>query len=191
MTPQVLTGLPQSPSPILWGTYTQRPTAHAQYLGWFYFVTSGTFQGALYVCTKEANSTYTWLSILSGAVGSPSPMTSGTYTPTLTNVTNLDSSTAYDAQYLRMGTVVTVSGKADVDPTTAGGTSTQLGISLPIASNFSANEQCGGAGPMIGVTLVDTAIIRADATNDRAAAVWFANDNGPQVMSFHFTYLIV
>ena len=41
-------------------------------------------------------------------------LAAGTYTPTLTNVTNLDSSTAYEAQYIRIGGTITVSGNVVV-----------------------------------------------------------------------------
>jgi hypothetical protein len=67
---------------------------------------------------------------------------SSTWTPTLTNTTNLDASTAYQGQYIRFGNTVTCSGKVDVDPTAAA--ATVLGISLPIVSNFGATEDCAG-----------------------------------------------
>ena len=72
----------------------------------------------------------------------------GSYTPTLTGVTNVAASTAYACQWMRVRDVVTVSGKVDVDPTVVG--STKLGISLPIASNLSAAEQCAGVGASRG-----------------------------------------
>src|SRR5439155_66361 len=49
-----------------------------------------------------------------------SDLASGTYTPTLTNSVNVAASTAYTCQYLRVGSVVTVSGQMDIDPTGAG-----------------------------------------------------------------------
>src|SRR3990167_10996405 len=68
-----------------------------------------------------------------------------TYTPTLTNVFNVAASTAYACQYMRVGNVVTVSGQVDIDPTAAS-TYTELDISLPIASAFTATNQLGGVG---------------------------------------------
>jgi len=115
---------------------------------------------------------------------------SGTiYTPTLTNAANLSASTAYSCQYFRIGNVVTVSGKVDVDPVTPA-TLTQLGISLPIASNFSAAEQCGGTAFASGIA-GQGAAIRCDATNDRAEMVWIAGDITNQPMYFTFTYRII
>ncbi len=57
---------------------------------------------------------------------------SGTYTPTLGGT--FDSSTVYDAHYTRIGNIVSVSGKIDLD---AANTSQRVfRLSLPIPSNF-------------------------------------------------------
>jgi hypothetical protein len=126
------------------------------------------------------------------ADGSPIGLvTSGTYTPTLTNTTNIESSTAYVCQYMRVGSVVTVSGKFDLDPTLGSGCI--MGISLPIASNFADSGQLagmamrdhnvGGSSP--------TASIQADTTNDRAILYHTASGITTAAFYFHFTYLIV
>ena len=113
---------------------------------------------------------------------------SGAYTPTLTNVTNLDGSTAFECQYLRLGSVVTVSGKITVDPTAAG--AVQLGLSLPIASALAAAEQCAGVAASPGIAGQGAAIL-ADATNDRAEMQWIAVDTTSQTMAFTFTYRVL
>jgi len=113
----------------------------------------------------------------------------GTYTPTLTGVANVAASTAYECQYLRVGNTVTVSGKLDVDPTLTV-TETKLGISLPIASNFGAAEDCAGVAFASGIA-GQGAAIRADATNDRAEMVWIAGDVTNQPMLMIFTYAVV
>lgn len=113
----------------------------------------------------------------------------GVYTPTLTNVANLDASTAYECQYIRIGNVVHVSGKVDIDPTTTL-TSTQLGISLPIASNFGAAEDCAGTASASGIAAQSAAIL-ADAANDRAQLQYVASDVTNQPMYFTFTYQII
>lgn len=70
---------------------------------------------------------------------------SGTYTPTLTNSANVTGSTAYIAQYIRVGNVVHVTGKVDIDPT-ATLTATEVRISLPIATAFVSDANlCGNA----------------------------------------------
>jgi hypothetical protein len=116
-------------------------------------------------------------------------LTSGTYTPTLTNVANLDASTAYGCQWSRVGSVVTVSGRVSVDPTLAA-TSTQLGLSLPVASNFTGAEQCAGAAFAPGVAGQGAAIL-ADTANDRAQLQFVAGDVTNQDMYFSFTYIVL
>lgn len=116
------------------------------------------------------------------------PWKSGVYTPTLTNVTNITSSTAYECQYMRIGNVVTVSGMAEIDQTAPG--AIELGISLIFASDFTAIEQCSGTG--LGITSGDDPMwIEADITNNRAALK--ANDTGTTKHAhfFHFTYRIL
>lgn len=118
-----------------------------------------------------------------------SALQSGTYTPTLTNVANLDASTAYECQYVKLGDSVIVSGRADVNPTTTT-TVTQLGISLPIASNFANPRNCGGAAHAVNIAGQGAAIY-ADAINDRAEMGWNAVDVSNQAMFFVFMYRII
>lgn len=113
----------------------------------------------------------------------------GTYTPTLTNVANISASTAYQCQYMRLGNTVTVSGKVDVDPTTTL-TPTQLGISLPIASNIGAVEDVGGVAFAPAIAAQGAAIV-GDAANDRAEMQWIASDVTNQPMFFTFTYQVI
>lgn len=117
-----------------------------------------------------------------------STLTSGTYTPTLTNTTNVAASTAYQCQYLRVGSVVTVSGRVDVDPTAAG--STVLGISLPIASNIAITANCCGAAASSQIA-GQSAAIRGSVVNDTAVMVWNTVDITNQDMYFTFTYVII
>jgi hypothetical protein len=115
---------------------------------------------------------------------------SGTYTPTLTNSTNISSSTARVCQWLRVGNVVTVSGIFDATCTAAANTATALGMSLPIASALALNEQLGGAGSS-GASARETLLIVADTTNDRATIGWAANSTSSEGRSFSFTYTVL
>ncbi len=112
----------------------------------------------------------------------------GIYTPTLTNVSNLDASTAYSAQYLRVGGVVTVSGRVDVDPTLIA-ILTLLGISLPIPSRFDNVEECAGTAYDPGA--VQGAAIAADPANDRAEMQWISGDISNEAMYYTYTYRII
>jgi hypothetical protein len=113
---------------------------------------------------------------------------SGTYTPTLTGVANVAASSAAIAQWLRVGSVVTVSGTVTVDPTAAG--LTQLGISLPVASAFTLAAQCAGVAAAPGVAGQCAAIV-GDATTDRAELRWTAVDVTSQLWAFTFTYEVL
>jgi hypothetical protein len=111
----------------------------------------------------------------------------GTYTPTLTNVANIAASTTYQAQWMQVGTTVTVSGKCDIDPTAGG--AFQLGISLPVASTFGAEEDC--AGVAYSTTIAEGAGINADAANDRAALFGVATVTTSQPRFYTFTYQVI
>lgn len=131
--------------------------------------------------------------ILMGQEGQAT-ITSGTYTPTLTNVTNVAASTAYLAQYLRVGSVVTVSGRFDVDPTAGAPTATELGISLPVTSNFASLQDCGGLAASFGGgggPNNEAGGIVADTANDRASVQWNSTTTTNHSMCFHFTYRII
>ena len=112
-----------------------------------------------------------------------------TYTPTLTNVANLDGSTTYPAQYMRIGNVVTVSGQVDIDPTAAT-VSTQLGISLPIASNIANANECAGTA-VSSNTISEAGAILGDPTNNRAQLTFLTTSTVNHPMYYTFTYLII
>lgn len=120
--------------------------------------------------------------------GTTAYIESGTYTPTLFNTTNVAASTAYACKWMRVGRVVTVSGKVDIDPTSAAGTGTFLGISLPITSNLTAEEQCAGTASTSGVN--QSAIVYGDTTNDRAVIEFSSQHTNNLRYMYQFTYLI-
>lgn len=112
----------------------------------------------------------------------------GKYTPTLTGVINVAASGALECQYVRIGSMVIVSGRLTVDPTAVG--ATELGISLPIASNFGAVEDCGGVACANASAGLCAAIV-ADTVNDRATMVWVQNDAANRAMSIFFMYEVI
>lgn len=112
----------------------------------------------------------------------------GTYTPTLTGVTNIQATTTYQCQYMRVGNVVTVSGLIDIDATVVG--NTVLGISLPIASNFANNYEC--AGTICASTVASQCgRITADTTNDRANVTIQTVSLANESHAFTFTYTVI
>lgn len=117
---------------------------------------------------------------------------SGTYTPTLTNTTNVAASTASAAQYMRVGNVVTVSGQVAIDPTTAA-TNTTLNMSLPIASAITSSRQLGGSGSSLSTTKFgdNNIAILGDATNDRAELRFNPTGSVNETYNFTFTYQVL
>lgn len=114
---------------------------------------------------------------------------SGTYTPTLTNVTNVAASTARQCSWMRIGNVVTVSGQVDIDLTSTGASS-ELGMSLPIASALTTAYQCGGTAHAVGVHACWS--IQADAANDRARFQSYGpTDSSNLTYTFSFTYEVL
>jgi len=109
----------------------------------------------------------------------------GTYTPTLTNGGNVAASTAYLNFYFRVGPIGVIGITVDIDPTAAGGTSTLLGVSTPIGSNFAATENasgtlaCQATGQVLGVS--------ANVANDRFDLVFPADSLANQT----FTGMII
>jgi hypothetical protein len=125
----------------------------------------------------------------SGTRGWYGPLVGGVYTPTLTNVTNVAASTAFECQYMQVGATVTVSGRVDIDPTAAG--AVELGISLPVASNFGALEDCAGVASTPAVATGEGAAILADVANDRASCQYIAVDTANRARYFTFTYQVI
>lgn len=111
-----------------------------------------------------------------------------TYTPTLTNTTNLSASTAYVCHWKRVGTVVTVAGRFDADPTAAG--AVLMGMSLPVASDLASDTDLAGVATCDNGSSIETCLIRADATNNRASIIWYAGDTANQARQFIFQYIV-
>jgi len=112
---------------------------------------------------------------------------SGSYTPTLTNVANVSSSTPHGCQWIRVGNVVNVSGSVDVTATSSSA-DTQLGISLPIASNIVNPYNCSGSACCDNTFQVGA--ILGDGTNDRAQLEYQSQTTGSRSMYFTFQYLM-
>lgn len=115
---------------------------------------------------------------------------SGTYTPTLTNVSNATSITAYACQWKRVGNVVSVSGNLDCGAT-AGATLTVVRISLPIASNLANSNECRGTGAHIAATSILAASVDGDTTNDAALIRFIPPATGTVGTSFIFQYVVL
>lgn len=161
-------------------------------------VTDPNFNQWIFELWKRVVQATSWSSItgtpntLSGyGITDATTSSSGTYTPTLTNGTNVDASTAYACQWMRVGNTVTVSGVFDVDATAAG--AWDIGVSLPVASNFSATENAGGTAVMINTASVyGYAGVTADSANDRLKVAGITTGStGSEKFSFTATYQVI
>ncbi len=117
-------------------------------------------------------------------------LASGVYTPNSTEMVNLDSTaTMTQAQYQRVGSVVTVSGRFTADPTLTA-TATSFEITLPIASNIGAVEDLAGTtfcGSIAGMG----AEINGSIANNTAVIQWVSTDVTSKVWSYTFTYRVL
>ena len=114
-----------------------------------------------------------------------SEIRSGTYTPTLTNITNINNSSASSCQYMRVGNIVTVSGRVTIEATDVG--TTTVDLSIPISSTFANPENC--AGTAADGTNAASGSIEANTT---LARLTFASPgNGTYNLQLHFTYVVL
>jgi len=113
---------------------------------------------------------------------------SGTYTPTVAGLANVDATTANECQYMRVGNVVTVSGRIQVDAT-ASGTLTTVRCSLPIASTFTNEWNLGGAGSY-KATFSTNVIFSIYAGSNYAEFRCYPTTTGNMLVPFSFTYQI-
>lgn len=112
----------------------------------------------------------------------------GTYTPTYTLGLNADAAVINDVQYMRVGTVVHVSGTIYVDPTIIS-TATAVDMSLPVASNFTNAVQATGTA--IEWNGTNVGVVISEATNNRVTFSLVPNHTNSRLYYFTYTYQIL
>jgi hypothetical protein len=114
----------------------------------------------------------------------------GVYTPTRSAEANLDSNvTMSEAQYMRVGNTVTVSGQFTANPTTTA-TLTSFEITLPVASNIGAVEDVSGVAACGAISGM-CAAISGSVANDTAVVTWLASDVAAQSWSYQFSFQVI
>lgn len=118
---------------------------------------------------------------------------SGTYTPTVTNNTNIAASTPRACLYVRVGAVVMVWGSIDVTPTTAAGAQCVGTITLPIASNLADTYELGGVGGQSAFTNTGNSAMSlfGDYSSNRAQFQFNAGSTANGGWHFSFSYLVI
>lgn len=112
----------------------------------------------------------------------------GTYTPTLTNGANVAASVSSVWNYIRIGNQVMLNGYLQIDTTAIG--AFDIGISLPIASDFSSNSDASGNGTHPGAGVPNVGSLRQDQTNDRLRFDGYAQANTNLSWRFSGGYII-
>ncbi len=109
---------------------------------------------------------------------------SGTYTPTATSITNIASSTSRKSNWSKVGNIVTVAGTVTL--TTSGNGSTELGLSLPVPSNFGTTYEASGNA--IAITSAGhSAVIYSNVANDYVVLL-FDHSGSTSSDNFRYTY---
>ena len=114
----------------------------------------------------------------------------GTYTPTVTGAVNVAAATPQVCLYTRVGSMVIVSGRVDVDPTSAS-SPTQLRISLPVASDFTETTDAAGTANSTATATHGHGNIYADTTNNELylSQTW-GTGTGVAALGFTAQYII-
>jgi hypothetical protein len=148
---------------------------------------TGTVKNATFSGTMAGAAAWSALQTFAGGLSVTSTagnIAASTYTPTLTGILNVDGTLATACQYIRVGSVVTVSGLVAIDATAAG--ATRVGISLPFASDFTDFGQLAGTASAVAEPTRPGAIF-ADTTNNRAELNYTAT-TGTGQLSWYFTF---
>lgn len=114
----------------------------------------------------------------------------GTYTPTLTNTTNITASTANVTNYYKIGSMVTVAGQVAIQATAAG--AIVLKMSLPVSSNFASSPNA--AGTISAITsgkIASGGVLANTATKEFEIRIPNVPDTTNINYSFSFTYQII
>lgn len=134
---------------------------------------------------------HTWSGVQTYSANPAGRVIGSTYTPTLTNTSNISSSSVVGAfKYMRIGNIVHAAGRVTIDTTAGGGTSTTLGITLPIASSLTDAHQLSG-GSSCGSSLDVSLGVEGDATNDRATLTFVSGSTSNRAFQVWFDYEVV
>ncbi|MFA6072162.1 MAG: hypothetical protein WC810_26655, partial [Janthinobacterium sp.] len=123
-----------------------------------------------------------------GINGVANSVTSGTYTPTLTNGTNVSASSPIKGHYIRVGNEVTTTVSFSYT-VTSGSVGSAIDISIPIASNFNATGDLVGDGQTQGNA--GNVFAYENATDDRATVTFLPTAvGGSGTMNVTFIYTV-
>lgn len=112
----------------------------------------------------------------------------GTYTPTITNIANIQAVTGFLCMYTRIGDTITVRGRINIDPTT-NGAATSVELTLPVASNLAAIGDLSGVSGCADTQ--QSGALFGNIATDRAVLGFSAGSNAARDHYFTFTYRVL
>lgn len=122
-------------------------------------------------------------------VTSEANIASGTWTPTVAGVINVDSTAVVGVgMYMRIGDVVTAAVRVTIDPTAAGATT--ISLSAPVSTTFSAVESANGIAAGIAGSVIDEGGVQAQAATDDVLVSFEASSALNTSVVIHFTHLV-
>ena len=125
--------------------------------------------------------------------GSAANATSGAYTPTVTAGSGITGTpTATNAQWTRIGNVVTVFGRFEATLTSPNVAAGNLYLSLPVASNLGSTTDLNGTGSVyVLATISGSILITGDVASDRAFVTFTLNGAGALTHGYSFSYTVI
>jgi hypothetical protein len=150
-------------------------------------ISGGSINNTPVGATTPASGNFT--SLQADSIVNDTGLAGGIYTPTITPVANNNNPvTGGEWIYTRVGSIVHVAGIVSITPAQQA-TSTQVRISLPVASNFTGAGQLKGVANTTNVS--QSAIVKADVTNDEALIEFVAPDNVLRAWYCVFMYRVL
>ena len=125
--------------------------------------------------------------------GSAANSTSGAYTPTVTAGSGITGTpTATNAQWTRIGNVVTVFGRFEATLTSPNVAAGNLYLSLPVASNLGSTTDLNGTGNVyITAAISGSILITGDVASDRAFVSFTLSGAGALTHGYSFSYTVI
>lgn len=111
------------------------------------------------------------------------------YTPTGTAIANSSAVSTRPSHYIRFGDIVIGAGAIDFSVTSTS-TITQVGVSIPIASNFTLSSDAYGGCTGTFQTGNHTAILYSESVNDRLVIDFTSSGTGSVSLNYWFMYKV-
>jgi hypothetical protein len=147
----------------------------------------GVLAGTDVLTMSRSGTIYTMLmSRIATYIGTALNVTSGTWTPTGTIVTNLDAVTPGTGNYMRVGSTVAAAVRVQVDPTAAA--AIQFDISLPVTSAIGSADDAIGVASGSNTTLGRA---QGNATDDRLSVFATSSSTSANNVMVVFLYRVI